>query len=262
MKKIKLDKLIENGKSIFLTCDQGLEHGPIDFNISNIDPNYLLYIAIQGKYNAIVLNKGIAEKYHEVFYKKIPLIIKLNGKTNIYRGFPIAKQNCSVKQAIKLGADAVGYTFFLGSPLEPEIISEFGKIQEEAHNHGLPVIVWMQLEGRYIVNELSTSMLSYASRLGLELGADMMVLKFNDKIEDFKWIVRCAGKVKIMIQEGPKMSDKAVLMKIKNAMGTGIIGMAAGREVWQHETPMKMTIALQKIIIEEGSVYDSLKLLE
>ena len=32
MKKVKLNKILKNGKAIFLAYDQGLEHGPTDFN--------------------------------------------------------------------------------------------------------------------------------------------------------------------------------------------------------------------------------------
>lgn len=262
MKKIRIDKLLTEGKSIFLAYDQGIEHGPIDFNINNIDPNYLIYIAIHGKYNGMILQKGIAEHYHEHYHKKVPLIVKLNGKTNIYRGFPIARAHCSVKKAVDLGADAIGYTVFVGSPLEPEIIQEFGKIQEEAHDYGLPVVGWMYPRGRYVADETNSSILAYSARIGLELGCDIIKIKFNDKIEDFKWIVRCAGKTKVMIAGGSKLGDKDLLLKTKNVMQTGAIGMAIGRNVWQHDSPMKITAALQRIIFDDAEVSEAMKLLE
>ena len=190
MKRIRTDKLLTKEKALFLAYDQGLEHGPIDFNARNIDPEYLLYIATHGKFNAVILHKGIAEHYHEHYRKKVPLILKLNGKTNLPRIFPIAEQICSVKKAVDLGADAVGYTIFVGSPLEPEIFKQFGKIQEEAHDYGLPVVAWMYPRGKFIPNEVSTSMLSYAARVGLELGADILKMKYNNHPEEYKWITK------------------------------------------------------------------------
>ena len=138
MKRIRIDRLLTDNRALFLAYDQGLEHGPIDFNAHNVDPEYVIYIAINGKYNAFICQKGIAELYHDNYHKKIPLVVKLNGKTNIPRIFPIAKQLCSVKKAVDLGADAVGYTIYVGSPLEPEIFKTFSKMQEEAHDYGLP----------------------------------------------------------------------------------------------------------------------------
>jgi len=262
LKRVRIERLMTDEKALFLAYDQGLEHGPIDFNANNIDPNFFLYIAINGKYNGIMAQKGIAEKYYENYHKKVPLVLKLNGKTNIYRGFPIAKQLCSVKKAVELGADAIGYTVYVGSPLEPEIFQEFGKIQEEAHDYGLPVIAWMYPRGRYVVNETSTSILSYAARVGLELGADILKMKYNDNLEEFRWIVRCAGDAKIIVAGGPKLGDKSFLQKVKDVMQTGAVGMAVGRQVWQHESPMKMTAAIKKIVFDNADVEDAKALLK
>src|SRR3972149_8786099 len=116
---IKLNKILKNGKTMFLAYDHGLEHGPRDFNDKDADPNYILDIAKKGKYNAVIFQKGIAEKYNDKIRKlKIPLIIKLNGKTNLSGGEPISRQICSVKEALKLGAVAVGYTIYIGSRYE------------------------------------------------------------------------------------------------------------------------------------------------
>ena len=262
MKRIKVERLFTDKKTLMLAYDQGLEHGPIDFNVHNIDPDYVIYIAIHGKYNAFICQKGIAELYHANYSRKVPLVIKLNGKSNIPRIFPIAKQLCSVKKAVDLGAAAVGYTIYVGSPLEPEIFQEFGRIQEEAHDYGLPVIAWMYPRGRFVTNELSTSILAYAARIGLELGADIIKMKYNDKKEDYKWVVECAGKTKVAVAGGPKLPNHEFLRRARDIMETGAVGMAIGREIWQHETPMKMTAAIRSIIFEDAEVKDAMKFLE
>ena len=63
--KIRLNKLMKKGKMLILAYDQGLEHGPEDFNDKNVNPKYILEIAKKGKYNGIVFQKGIAEKYQK-----------------------------------------------------------------------------------------------------------------------------------------------------------------------------------------------------
>ena len=98
---------MKNGKTMILAYDQGLEHGPTDFDDKNVDPAYILEIANKGKFNGIVLQKGIAEKYYTKRYKNIPLIVKLNGKTNLVEGEPVARQLCTVKEAIKFGANCI-----------------------------------------------------------------------------------------------------------------------------------------------------------
>lgn len=57
--KLKLSKILTQEKALYLAYDQGLEHGPTDFNDKNIDPNYILDIAKKGRYNAIILQRGL-----------------------------------------------------------------------------------------------------------------------------------------------------------------------------------------------------------
>ncbi|MBM3200637.1 hypothetical protein FJZ53_06885, partial [Candidatus Woesearchaeota archaeon] len=120
--KPKLSTITTDGKSLLLAYDQGLEHGPTDFDDKNVDPDYIQEIAVKGKYNGLIFQKGVAEKYYNC---KIPLILKLNGKTNLVKGEPIAAQLCSVKEAIELGAKAVGYTIYVGSAHEATMFKDF-----------------------------------------------------------------------------------------------------------------------------------------
>ena len=259
MKQIKINKLFTKGRTLFLAYDQGLEHGPSDFNLDNADPDYIIKIAIKGGYNGLILQKGLAEHYHSHYSKKVPLIVKLNGKTSIPQIKSIAREICSVKKAVDLGADAVGYTIYVGSEHEPEIFNEFGKIQEEAHNYGLPVIAWMYPRGKAVGDELNTNLLAYAARVGLELGADILKIKYNGDKEGFKWIVKCAGKAKVSIAGGHKTDDKEFLSGLKNVLEAGAVGMAVGRNVWQHNKPLGITRAIKKIIFENKKVKEALK---
>jgi len=258
---IKIEHLMTNGKTLILACDQGLEHGPADFNLQNIDPEYIIDIANKGGYNGLIFQHGLAEKYITNYNKKTPLIIKLNGKTNIPKIEPFSPLNCSVKRAIKLKADAVGYTVYVGSSCEPEIFREFAKVVEEAHDYGIPVIAWMYPRGSAVQNELSTDILAYAARVGLELGADFIKIKYNNDIPGFKWVVKAAGNAKVIVAGGHKLADEEFLKNAKEIMQTGAVGMAVGRNIWQHKTPVKMTKTLKEVIFENKGVKEVLKLL-
>src|SRR3989338_5432870 len=116
MKKVNLNKILKRGKAMYLAYDQGMEHGPSwDFNDKNVYPLYILDIAQKGKYNAVIFQKGIAEKYlAEIKKSRVPLILKLNGKTNLVKGEPVSAQIATVAEALELGAVAVGYTIYIG----------------------------------------------------------------------------------------------------------------------------------------------------
>ena len=90
-----IDLFLSNSRSMLLAYDQGLEHGPTDLNQLNSDPAFIMKLAEEGHFNGIVFQKGIAEKYYN---GNVPLILKVNGKTQLPKGEPIARQNCSVKR--------------------------------------------------------------------------------------------------------------------------------------------------------------------
>ncbi len=250
MAKLRVEKILTNGKSLLLAMDQGLEHGPKDFTIKTIDPEYVLDIARKGGYNGMILQKGIAEKYFENYKQDIPLIIKVNGKASIAQIDPYASQLCSVKRAVQLGASAVGYTIYLGSPQEPHIFREFSKIQEEAHQFGLPIIAWMYPRGPFVKNDIDTDILAYAARVGLELGADFVKMKYNNDPKGYEWVVKCAGKTKLLVAGGEKKTEAQLYKDVHEVMQAGATGMAIGRNVWQSDKPLEITKNLKKIIFE------------
>src|SRR5260370_203017 len=253
MTKATMDNFLKNGKGLLLAYDQGFEHGPsTDFNEKNIDPNYVLDIAVKGQFTGVVLHKGIAEKY---YISKIPLIIKLNGKTSLPKGEPISSQVCSVEEAISLGAKGVGYTIYLGSANENIMLQEFGEIQEDAHEEGVPAIAWIYPRGEAVENDTSAEIVSYAARAGLEIGADAVKIKYSGDPTSFRWAVKAAGLARVFMSGGPKApTDETFLNQVKGAMDAGATGLAVGRNVWQHADPLKMSSALREIIVNGKDV--------
>ncbi len=234
---------------MFLAYDHGLEHGPTDFNDKDVDPRYIIEIAKKGKFNALIFQKGIAEKYNqEIKDSGVPLIVKLNGKTNLFKGEPISRQICSVKEAVSLGAVAVGYTLYIGSRFESVMMKEFDAIEEEAHKLGLPVIAWIYPRGKSVEKKPVGELMAYAGRVALEIGADLVKLKYDGKPKDLKWTVESAGKTKVFIAGGTREEGKAFLKEVRDIIKAGAAGMAVGRNIWQSEKPLELAKELKKII--------------
>lgn len=256
--KANMDAFLKTGKGLLLAYDQGFEHGPsTDFNDKNIDPNYILDIAIRGQFTGVVFHKGIAEKYYS---GKVPLIVKLNGKTNLPKGEPISSQVCSVEEALSLGAKGVGYTIYLGSAHENIMLQEFGEIQEEAHEEGIPAIAWIYPRGEAVKNDTAPEIVSYAARAGLEIGADAVKIKYTGDSASFRWAVKSAGVSKVFMSGGPKAStDETFLTQVKGAIDAGATGLAVGRNVWQHADPFKMANGLREIIFNGKEVNRALE---
>lgn len=249
MKKPALNKILKNGKALFLAYDHGLEHGPTDFNDKDVDPEYIISIAKKCKYNALIFQKGIAEKYNESIKKsKIPLIVKLNGKTNLFQGEPVSRQLCSVEEALELGAVAVGYTIYLGSRYESVMLSEFDKIEEEAHKRGIPVITWIYPRGKSVEKKSEKELMAYAARTGLEIGADIIKIKYDGNPRDLQWAVKAAGKARVVIAGGVKEDEKNFLKQARDIVNSGAAGLAVGRNVWQSSDPVGLSNKIRKTI--------------
>src|SRR3954451_3969582 len=112
-----------NGTALFLPYDQGLEHGPRDFfaNPAAGDPSYIVKLAVEGGFNGIAIQIGLAEKFYWEYAAEVPLVLKINGKTEVPADDEaLSPLNATVEDAVRLGADAVGYTLYVGSPLQAQ----------------------------------------------------------------------------------------------------------------------------------------------
>ncbi len=92
--------------------------------------------------------------------------------------------------------------------------------------------------------------MAYAARVGLEIGADMIKIKYSGNPKDLSWAVKSAGKTKIIISGGVKKGEKILLKQVKEIMKTGAIGLAIGRNIWQNKEPLKITNKIKKIILK------------
>ncbi len=238
---------LKDGRSMLLAYDQGLEHGPsTDFNDRNVDPAFIMDIAVKGRFNGVIFQKGTAERFYD---GRVPLIVKVNGKTSLPKGEPVSRQVCSIKQAVSLGAKGVGYTIYLGSGLESEMLAEFGRVQEEAHERGIAAIAWIYPRGAAVQNDTSKDIVSYAARTGLELGADAVKIKYTGDSASFSWAVKSAGGVRVFMSGGPKApTDDDFLKQVKGVIEAGGTGLAVGRNVWQNQDPLAMADKLRKVI--------------
>jgi class I fructose-bisphosphate aldolase len=249
MKQERMSAFLKNGRSVLLAYDQGLEHGPsTDFNDRNIDPTFIMDLAEKGGFNGVIFQKGVAERFYN---GRVPLIVKVNGKSALVKGDPISRQVCSVEYAISLGAKGIGYTIYLGSEHEAKMFAEFGKIQEQAHERGLPAIAWVYPRGAGIANDTSKEVVSYAARAALELGADAAKIKFTGDSQTFSWAVKAGAGMKVFMSGGPKApTDEAFLTQVQGAIDAGATGLAVGRNAWQNAEPLKMAESLRKVILE------------
>jgi class I fructose-bisphosphate aldolase len=238
-----------NGRVLLLAYDQGMEHGPVEFNETTADPNYVLKIAEEGPFTGVVFQKGLAEKYYDPHKHRVPLVLKMNGKDNLIKDQdPYSPQLCTVDEALALGAKAVGYTIYLGSQFESKMFQEFAGIVRDAHQHGMPVIAWMYPRGHNVPDEKHRDILAYAARVALELGADYAKLNYPGDVESQRWVVQSAGKCKVLTLGGSLNDMETTVQLARDCTEAGSVGMAIGRNVWQSDQPLAVARALGEVI--------------
>jgi fructose-bisphosphate aldolase, class I len=266
-----------NGNIMILPIDQGLEHGPRDFfvNEDSRDPEFQLKVALEGNFSGIALQFGLAEKFMSKYTGKLPLILKLNGKTEIPPDDEAFSPLISdVEDAVRLGASAVGYTLFVGTPSQDIDFNQFYQVRKDADKFGMPIIVWAYPRGRDIEAKGGKETLyavDYAARVAQELGADIIKLnmakcdrKTLDRCpepykslkvteeEAMKMVVRSAGRSLVIISGGGKIDDTALIEKARTCMKAGASGVIFGRNIWQrkHDDAMKISKSLFELLKE------------
>ena len=254
-----------NGTGLFLPIDQGLEHGPRDFfaNPESANPEFQLKLAVDGNYSGIVFQIGIAQKYMNKWAGKIPLIVKLNGKTEIPSDAE-SYSSClaSVEDAVALGADAVGYTLYVGSPAQDRDFAQWETVRRDAERLGMPTIIWAYPRGEAVEakgGKESVWAIDYAARVAAEVGADVVKVnfptlspspgspkpydtqKFSPK-EGVARVVASAGKTLVLISGGEKEPDQELLEKARLSFEAGAAGLIFGRNTWQRPYDEALTL--------------------
>lgn len=276
-------KLItQNSDKLFLFAgDQKLEHLNSDFYGSNIhnddaDPEHLFKIANKGKVGVFATQFGLLSRYAHK-YKSVPYLVKLNGKTNIIKTSqkdPYSSLLATVDQVAefsknnKLKIAGVGYTLYIGSKYEAEMISQAAWIINEAHKNGLLAVIWIYPRGKAVKNEKSIDMIAGATGSAVCLGADFVKVNYpkakpgQSSAELLKQAITAAGNTGVICAGGSSRGEKEFLQDIHDQINiSGAKGVAIGRNIHQKSLSeaVKLCKAIKCIVNQEKSVSQASK---
>ncbi len=171
------------GKLLILPVDQGFEHGPARSFAKNpaaYDPHYHFQLAIDAGLSAYAAPLGMLEAGAGTFAGQIPLILKVNSSNSLApKGeAPDQAVTGSVRDALRLGCSAVGFTIYPGSPSAFAMMEEISEMAEEAKACGLAVVIWSYPRGSVSKDgETALDVCAYAAHMAALLGAHIIKVK-------------------------------------------------------------------------------------
>ncbi|MBI2609180.1 MAG: fructose-bisphosphate aldolase [Deltaproteobacteria bacterium] len=274
----------ESGRTLILPYDQFVEHDcrHLDAESDAGNPNYILQLGLEGGYNAVAIHYGLAKRYWTKYKNKIPLILKVNGKTSIPEASkPLSVYTSFVEDAAKLGAVGVGYTMYYGSPRQDEDLPQLSKVRQECEKYNLPLIVWAYPRGEAVDakgGRDSSYMVESAVRMATEMGATIIkanvpqsapqnyqdiadVPSYYKKLElqlqnidavsavkeRIKRVVTASQGIPVLFSGGSKVSDEDLLNNAQYCIQGGCFGFIFGRNMWKR--PHKSALEITKKLI-------------
>jgi fructose-bisphosphate aldolase, class I len=255
------------GKCLILPVDQGFEHGParsFAVNPPGYDPRYHFELAIEAGCNAHAAPLGFLETGAAEFAGEIPLILKLNNHDVLHEDKdPAPAVTGSVRDALRLGCVAVGFTIYPGSAHCKGMYEQAREIGEEAKRHGLAFVIWSYPRGTQISKEGETALdiVAYAAQIAAQLGAHIIKVKLpTDHLEQAAAkkvyeaqqisIKTLAERVRHVVQSAfdgrrivifsggaTKEDDNALLEEVRAIRDGGGFGSIIGRNSFQRKKP-------------------------
>ncbi len=254
--------LAGTGKFVILPVDQGFEHGPARSfapNPGGYDPDYHAQLALDSGCNAYAAPLGFIEAVADRYAGQVPLILKLNNSDTLARvDQPCSAVTGSVKDAIRLGCSAIGYTIYPGSGQRNLQYENLRELIAEAKAHGLPTIVWAYPRGAGVSKdgETAVDVAAYAAQISAQLGAHVIKIKppkdFVEQGEAKKVFEKYAiptttladrvrhcvqsafnGKRIVIFSGGEAKDTPSVLAEVQGLADGGAFGSIMGRNAFQ-----------------------------
>lgn len=273
------------GRLMLFAGDQKIEHLNDDFYgktetgqipLDDADPEHLFRIASKGTIGVFASQLGLIAKYG-VSYRDVHYLVKLNSKSHLVKSAqrdPLSQALWTVEQVEKFKKESglhivgVGYTFYVGSEFESDMMKEAAQIALQAHQRGLLAVFWMYPRGKAVPDEKDPHIIAGAAGVGACLGADFVKVNYpkpkeGKAAEAFKEAVLASGKrTRVITAGGGSKGVRDFLQETWDQINvSGCCGNATGRNI--HQKPLdeavRMANAISAITLEGKSVDEAMK---
>ncbi|MEW6007841.1 MAG: 3-hydroxy-5-phosphonooxypentane-2,4-dione thiolase [bacterium] len=244
--KNRLSQLIQpDNRCMFMPIDHGYFQGPT----TKLEKPGETIKPLLPYYDALFVTRGVLRSCIDPANTK-PIILRVSGGTSMV-GKDLANEGLTtcIEEAIRLNAQALGISIFIGSSYEKETLLNLAKLVDEGERYGIPVMavtaVGKELEKR------DARYLALCCRIAAELGAKVVKTYWCENFEK----VTQGCPVPVVMAGGPKVeTEREVFSFVYDGIQKGAIGINLGRNIWQNENPVAMIKALRLIVHENATV--------
>ena len=270
-----------SGRLMLFAGDQKVEHLNDDFFGPGIspednDPEHLFKIASQSQIGAFAVQMGLMARYG-IDYPEVPYLVKLNSKTGLVKTSqedPTSSQWLDVDQIEDFRKESglqilgVGYTVYLGSNYESQMLREAAQLVYKAHRLGYVTVLWMYPRGRAVKDEKDSHLIAGAAGVAAALGSDFAKVNYPEKPGFdsallLKEAVQAAGRTKVVCAGGASRDVKSFLQQLHDQIYIGgASGNATGRNI--HQKPLDDAVrfcnAIFAITVEDKTAEEAWKI--
>ena len=266
------------GRLMLFACDQKIEHLNKDFygegiDLADAEPEHLFEIGRQGVCGVLAGQRGLIAQY-AADYPEINYLVKMNSKTNLVKTSqddPYSPQLYDLDAILAMreaGVNIVGlgYTIYLGSEFEAQMVEEAGQLIADAHAYGLLVVLWIYPRGKAVTNEKAADLIAGAAGVAACLGADFV--KVNPPKEEgkksaelLKQASKAAGRTGLVCAGGSTVDAETFLTQLWEQIHVGgAAGNATGRNIHQRslDEAVRLTRAISAVTFSDYDPQEAL----
>lgn len=236
-KSRRLNRIIVGEKQRCLLSP--LDHGGWLGPVKGIDrPRKIVEQVIAGGANVILACPGFIRATSDLIPSNVGIVLRVSMMAGMseegFQETPVA----SLETAVRMDADAIAVSVFFGRPGDIEIYRWLASLIDKAERYGMPVIAEMMPS---FDNPYDTKAIAHASRIGMEIGADIIKTNYCGDVDEMRDVV-ASVPVPIIVAGGPSEGDDDNTANLaRDAVAGGAVGVAIGRRVWQSDDPKETT---------------------
>ncbi len=244
-KQVRLNRLMAgDGRTVIAAMDHGIAGlSPLDRLAS---PETLIPALTTAGVDAAIVTPGIAATFSGLF-GRTGLIVRVDcGPTALTGDWASNRPALTVEDALRLGADAVIAMGIVGAPGESASLHALAHLAAECERWGM-ILFGEMLPGGFTASEVTTDQIATAARVGAELGADVIKIRYSGSGESFRAVTSACYRP-VVVLGGSKQSPEQLITSTRDAIAAGARGVAVGRNIWQASNPGDVAASLVEAV--------------